>query len=90
MGTPITNGREKRWFEFFFTHVFFPLVFVLIVVSFYPAREKFEIGSDEGINLMKAMLVQRGYSLYGDIWSDQPPLFTHLLSAVMRTFGNMI
>lgn len=90
MGTPITNGREKRWIEFFFTHVFFPLVFVLIVVSFYPAREKFEIGSDEGINLMKAMLVQRGYSLYGDIWSDQPPLFTHLLATVMGTFGNRI
>jgi hypothetical protein len=90
MSTSIANGRVKRWIEFFFTHIFFPLAFIVIVVSLYPAREKFEIGSDEGINLMKAMLVQRGYSLYTDIWSDQPPLFTHLLATVLGTFGNRV
>jgi hypothetical protein len=42
---------------------------------------------DEGFNLMKADLVQRGYRLYREIWSDQPPLFTHLLVAWRRVFG---
>lgn len=42
---------------------------------------------DEGFNLMKADLVQRGYRLYAEIWSDQPPLFTHLLVAWRKAFG---
>jgi len=36
---------------------------------------------------MKAMLVGHGYTLYRDIWSDQPPLFTHILAVVFRIFG---
>jgi MFS family permease len=42
---------------------------------------------DEGINLEKALLLLRGYRLYDDIWSDQPPILTHLLTIVLRLFG---
>ena len=42
---------------------------------------------DEGINLMKARMVQEGYLLHGDIWSDQPPLFTLVLASAFDLFG---
>ncbi len=41
---------------------------------------------DEGINLMKALLQLRGYELYADIYSDQPPLFTLFLTALFWLF----
>jgi hypothetical protein len=43
---------------------------------------------DEGFNLMKADLVAGGYRLYSEIWSDQPPLFTHMLVAWREAFGD--
>jgi hypothetical protein len=64
-----------------------PLIFLLIVMFFYPTGEKFEFSADEGINLMKAMLVDHGYPLYSNIWSDQPPLFTYLLAFDFKVFG---
>lgn len=67
-----------------------PLVFLLIVIFFFPSRTRFEFSSDEGLELMKAMLVEREYSLYGEIWSDQPPLFTDLLAGVIRLFGTKV
>jgi len=42
---------------------------------------------DEGFNIMKAALVERGFHLYGEIWSDQPPLFTYLLVGWRKVFG---
>ncbi|MBV7331484.1 glycosyltransferase family 39 protein [Chloroflexi bacterium TSY] len=45
---------------------------------------------DEGINLMKSMLLKRGYLLYSEIWSDQPPLFTALLSWTFTLFGETV
>jgi len=64
-----------------------PLAFLLIVVFFFPSRTRFEFSTDEGMELMKAMLVEREYSLYSEIWSDQPPLFTVLLAGVIHFFG---
>jgi 4-amino-4-deoxy-L-arabinose transferase-like glycosyltransferase len=51
---------------------------------FYPFREKIQYDKDEGVNLMKAMLVDDGYRLYDDIWSDQPPLFTYMLVGLFK------
>src|SRR3990170_2927205 len=64
-----------------------PLAFLLIVVFFFPSRTRFEFSTDEGMELMKAMLVEREYSLYSEIWSDQPPLFTVLQAGVIHFFG---
>lgn len=36
--------------------------------------------SDEGINLMKARMVQLGFELYREVWADQPPGLTLLLA----------
>lgn len=64
-----------------------PLVFLGVVFFFFPYSARFEFSTDEGIELMKALLVERGYSLYGDIWSDHPPLFTHLLATAFHFSG---
>lgn len=61
-----------------------PILFGLTLVAFYPFRFVFEFDTDEGINLMKALLHLRGYSLYSEIYSDQPPLFTYFLSFLFR------
>ena len=60
------------------------------MLFFYPFLEQYQFDSDEGINLMKAMLAARGYPLYSQIWSDQPPLFTYLLAFFFRLFGSSV
>ncbi|MEJ2263532.1 MAG: hypothetical protein P8X95_08800 [Anaerolineales bacterium] len=57
------------------------------MLLFFPFRDKLQFDGDEGINLMKTVLVMRGYPLYDQIWSDQPPLLTYLLVAAFRVFG---
>ncbi|WP_457935402.1 pectate lyase [Mesorhizobium sp. 10J20-29] len=46
----------------------------------------YEFNSDEGLNLQKGLLVAQGYSLYSEIWSDQPPVLTYVLAAVQSLF----
>jgi hypothetical protein len=70
---------------------FVPMVlvggFALLVLLFYPFRFPFELDPDEGIQLMKALLHAEGASLYAQIYSDQPPLFTLMLSGLLQAFG---
>ncbi len=40
--------------------------------------------------MIKALLYQQGYSLYSEIWSDQPPLFTLILDQWLKIWGNSI
>jgi 4-amino-4-deoxy-L-arabinose transferase-like glycosyltransferase len=64
-----------------------PLAFAVLVILFFPFRYRIEFDTDEGINAIKAMMVLRGYSLYNEVWSDQPPFFTFLLASWFRIFG---
>jgi hypothetical protein len=63
---------------------------VLFVYLLLPLGTAFEFGGDEGFELMKGFLCSKGYALYKDIWSDQPPAFTMLLSAAFKTWGPSI
>ena len=63
--------------------VFLLLVFVLIQ-CLLPLRSAIKIGADEGFELAKATLCLNGYKLYTDIWNDQPPLDTFLITQVLR------
>ncbi|MBP0022021.1 MAG: glycosyltransferase family 39 protein [Cyanobacteria bacterium SBLK] len=45
---------------------------------------------DEGLNLMKAVLYSEGFSLYRETWSDQPPIFTIVLSTWLDIFGRSV
>ena len=67
-----------------FVSLFFPSIFVVCMLLFFPFRYRFEFDFDEGVNLIKAMLSLQGHSIYSDYWSDQPPVFTGLLALVFR------
>ena len=58
--------------------------FFLLIFLFYPFRARFEFDPDEGINAIKALMLARGFPLYSQIWSDQPPIFTYLLAITLR------
>jgi len=62
------------------------LLFFAVLFVFYPHRTIFQADTDEGVNLIKARLVESGYPLYQEIWSDQPPAFT---LALAQLFGWM-
>lgn len=64
-----------------------PVLYFLLMYFFFPFRDAFWMDFDEGINLVKAQMLLRGYSLYSEIWSDQPPLLTYVLALVFRIFG---
>ena len=81
-----TSRKLSPWFNILAWQVVVPIAFILIVLFFFPSRAKFQFSFDEGVNLMKAMLLEQGYPLYSEIWSDQPPLFTYLLAVVFRYF----
>lgn len=64
-----------------------PLTYLVVMLRYFPYWQMFWIYFDEGYNLIKALLVLRGYSLYSQVWSDQPPLLTYLLAGLFRVNG---
>jgi hypothetical protein len=81
------DGRIKGSAGSFLGPFIMLIAFLTVIFMFYPFREIFEIDPDEGINLIKGLLVEQGYSLYSEIWSDQPPLLTYLLAIIFRVLG---
>jgi hypothetical protein len=65
------------------------VLFFVAVQRFYP-YDAFLRNPDEGHETMKALLVSHGYPLHDQIWNDQPPLFTHLLSICFQLFDPQI
>lgn len=58
------------------------LFFCALIFLFYPYWTIFQFDTDEGVNLAKARLVENGYPLHRQVWSDQPPGFTLALASV--------
>jgi 4-amino-4-deoxy-L-arabinose transferase-like glycosyltransferase len=71
-------------------HLIPPGIFFAWIFNYYPYRDVFALDLDEGINLMKALLVSRGFHLFSQIWSDQPPVFTYLLTGFFELFGYQV
>ncbi len=67
-----------------------PLLFLAAMLLFYPFWATFEFDQDEGGEAMRAWMFSRGYPLYSQVWSDEPPLFTYLLAATFRFTGPQI
>ena len=67
-----------------------PLLALFWALAFGGFVTAFELNPDEGINLIKAALLNEGHPLYVSIWSDQPPLLTHALSVVLNFFGRSV
>src|SRR5512139_4180122 len=63
------------------------LIFLVFTFAYYPFQEKLQFDTDEGLNLMRSMLVALGHPLYAEVSSDQPPLFNVILALVFRVAG---
>lgn len=59
----------------------------LAVYTLLPLGSALELGGDEGFELTKGFLCSKGFKLYRDMWCDQPPLFTLILSLAFQVFG---
>ena len=73
-------------------NIILPIIILLFVaVSLFIInifiKEGFEYDVDEGVELMKATLFSKGFLLYKDIFGDHPPLFTVILSVLIKLSG---
>jgi hypothetical protein len=59
------------------------LGFVLLQ-STLPLQTAIQIGADEGFELAKATLCLHGHKLYTEVWNDQPPLHTFLITQILK------
>jgi 4-amino-4-deoxy-L-arabinose transferase-like glycosyltransferase len=87
MKTKATNTTRWKTFGDLLLPILVALIFFGFIFSYYPFREKLQFDTDEGLNLMRSMLVTLGHPLYREISSDQPPLFNQLLAIVFRVTG---
>lgn len=87
-----------RWLRFGFlpqlsnsTRVFLSsglgAVLVLSVGLTAPVRDGAWLGGDEGTELIKGRLAAHGYPLYDPLWSEQPPLLTHIYAVMLGKQG---
>src|SRR6266498_4419144 len=85
-----TQSMNKAWWNTLgdlLLPIVIALIFLAFTFSYYPFREKLQFDTDEGLNLMRSMLVVLGHPLYREISSDQPPLFTQILALLLRVVG---
>lgn len=75
---------------FYLFNLILPILFLGLAFLMMPISQVFVFDTDEGQELIKAVLYSQSYSLYDPIWSDQPPLLTILLSAWFKVWGESI
>ena len=63
---------------------------LLLLYSQLPLGTAFEMGDDEGFEVIKGFMCSKGYTLYTHIWNDQPPVSTMLLSTAFKLCGPTI
>jgi hypothetical protein len=67
-----------------------PILFFICAYGLMPVADVLQFDPDEGIELAKVTLYRQGYTLYEQIWNDQPPLLTILLAEWLGILGNSI
>jgi 4-amino-4-deoxy-L-arabinose transferase-like glycosyltransferase len=82
LGDRPNNESGPVWLCLFMTAVLFAWMW-----QHFQVGELYRIGPDEGCEVAKASMCARGFHLYSQIWNDQPPLHTWLLSSSFKTFG---
>jgi 4-amino-4-deoxy-L-arabinose transferase-like glycosyltransferase len=84
------QSTKKSWWKqtgHFLLPILIALIFLVFTFFYYPFQEKLQFDTDEGLNLMRSMLVTLGHPLYTEVSSDQPPLFNQILAVVFRIAG---
>jgi 4-amino-4-deoxy-L-arabinose transferase-like glycosyltransferase len=84
---PAPSLGTRLWAWLWATGILVPLLYLAFLFYRAPHLDPRDWDYDEGINLMKALLVNRGYAMYTEIWSDQPPLLTVALAALFHGTG---
>jgi len=79
--------RPRLFWQEIAWHTLPPLIYFVGMLLFFPYWDMFWIYSDEGVELIKALLVSKGYPLFSQVWSEQPPLHTHLLALLFQING---
>jgi 4-amino-4-deoxy-L-arabinose transferase-like glycosyltransferase len=87
MKTQSTNKTKWNALGDLLLPVLVALLFFAIIFLYHPFREKIQFDTDEGLNLMRSMLIALGHPLYQEVSSDQPPLFNQLLAILFRVTG---
>jgi Dolichyl-phosphate-mannose-protein mannosyltransferase len=67
-----------------------PILFFSLTAWLVPIADTLQFDPDEGIELAKVILYSQGYTLYDQIWNDQPPLLTWFLAGWLKLFGTQI
>lgn len=67
-----------------------PILFFVLTAWIMPIADTLQFDPDEGIELAKVTLYSQGYTLYNQIWNDQPPLLTWFLAGWFKLFGTQI
>jgi hypothetical protein len=75
---------------FYFFNFGLPILFLGLAFLMMPISQVFWFDTDEGQELIKAVLYAQGYSLYEPIWSDQPPLLTIILAQWFALWGQSV
>jgi len=61
-----------------------------LIFSLLPLRTAFEMGDDEGYEVIKGFMCSKGFKLYTEIWNDQPPVSTMILRKAFELWGPSI
>jgi 4-amino-4-deoxy-L-arabinose transferase-like glycosyltransferase len=64
-----------------------PIIFIGVVVLFFPFRYVFEFDPDEGVELIKSLLIADDFNYLKLIPSDHPPLYTIVLASIFSSLG---
>ncbi|MCG9892414.1 MAG: phospholipid carrier-dependent glycosyltransferase [Thermosynechococcaceae cyanobacterium MS004] len=81
---------NRAWLLNFGGSIGVPIIFFLVVYGLMPVSDTLQFDPDEGIELAKVLLYRQGYTLYDQIWNDQPPLLTILLAHWLGVWGQSI
>jgi hypothetical protein len=81
----------SKFGDLLFFHIIIPVGFFIFAICFMPINQVFQFDAyDEGIELIKATLHLDGFAMYTQIWNDQPPMSTIILSFWLGLFGKSI
>src|ERR1041385_1708401 len=89
--TPMkAQSTKKTWWNSpsdIILPILIALIFFAFTFAYYPFREKLQYDTDEGLNLMRSMLIELGHPLYSEVSSDQAPFFNQVLALVFHFTG---
>ena len=66
------------------------LAVFIYLQTWLPLQTAVQIGADEGFELAKATSCLHGNRLYTEVWNDQPPLHTWIVTEALRHLSHSI